>query len=207
MLQRGWSIGKHRVDLEVNAGIFTVKVDGAGPPVVRQRSNLLGVWPFQVGDRVATLRRVRTIDVARNELWVDGVKVPHSAQPIPYRKAAPGTSCKPHAGVAPPAEIACGVCGTPLCAACTIDGVRCAPCFDGAAEKLRREDRAKQVFGIVASIVLIVAIALFGFAADSRRALQCTFGMTVLLVFLLINGLVRGRLEARAVAVPTAPRR
>jgi hypothetical protein len=211
VLQRGWSIGTHRVDLVVDARIFAVKVDGEAPPAVEQRSNLLGVWPFRVGDRVATLRRVRTIDVARNELWIDGVRVPHSVQPIPRKEAPPGASCKSHRGAAAyrgaTAEVACGVCGTPLCAACTaVDGVRCAACFDGAAEKLRKDDRAKQMLGIVATITLIAAVALVGFVAESPKVLSCAVGMTGLLVFLLIHGAVRGRLEARAVAVRAAPR-
>jgi hypothetical protein len=196
------------VDLEVNATIFTVKVDGAAPPVITRSSKLLGVWPFEVGDRVATLRRVRTIDVARNELWVDGVKVPHTDQAVAPKKPAAEARCKAHRGAAPPAVLACGVCSTPLCAACiAVDDVRCLGCFEDAAEKLRKEERAKQLFGLIAAVVLIAAIALFGFAAESRQALKCAIGMTALLIVLLINGAVRGRLEARAVAVPSTPRR
>jgi hypothetical protein len=187
--------------------MFTVRVDGATAPAVAHRSNLLGLWPFQVGDRVATLRRVRTIDVARNELWVDGVRVPHSAEPIRWKKAAPGLSCEAHRGVAPPAEISCGVCGSALCAGCTaVDGVRCGDCFRDAVERLRQDDRRKQVFGLVGTIALITTVTFVGLTVQSDKVLECAAGMTVLLVFLLVNGVVRGRMEAASVPVPTPSR-
>lgn len=81
-MRKGWSIGKHRVEVEVIARQMTVRVDAASPPVLAMRSNLLGTWPLTVGKRVVELRRVRSIDIARNELWVSGVKVPTLARGV-----------------------------------------------------------------------------------------------------------------------------
>jgi hypothetical protein len=183
--------------LEINALLLFVRVDEASKPVLALRSNLLGTWPFPVGKRVVELRRVRSLDVARNELWVNGVKVPHSREAIPWRKASVDARCKLHPMSV--ATIECGVCSGPACADCrAVDGVRCTGCFERAVEELRKEDRSKRLKGLILSGVLIFAIALYGLVAESRKALTCALGATVLFAFLVIHGTIRERMEARA---------
>ena len=205
-MRKGWSIGKHRVEVEILARLMTVRVDGASPPVLALRSNLLGTWPLTVGKRVVELRRVRSIDVARSELWMDGVKVPNSLEPIPWRRAAADARCKCHPlsaasyrspGLAPVAKIECGVCLAPVCPDCrAVDGVRCKECFDAAVEQMRRTEMAARIKGPIIAIVLISFIALYGWVAASPKALECAAGATALVAFLMINGLIRERREA-----------
>lgn len=203
-MRRGWSIDERRVELEINALVLTVRVDGANPPALAMRSNLLGMWPIQVGDRVATLRRVRSIDVARNELWVDGVKVPHSPQTIPRTSVKGGVPCKIHPGLAPPATVACGVCHAPVCAACcAVDGVRCRECFARAVEEPSKQDRANRIKGPVISAVLIAGTWLVALATHARVLFELAGGATVLLAFLLVRGLIGERLEARKIPEPS----
>jgi hypothetical protein len=203
-MRRGWSIDKRRVELEINALVLTVRVDGANPPALAMRSNLLGMWPIQVGDRGTTLRRVRSIDVARNELWVDGVKVPHSPQSMRWTPAKAGAPCKIHPGLAPAATIECGVCHAPVCAeCCAVDGVRCRECFARAVEELRKQDRANRIKGPVISAVVIAAVWIVGLAAHVRVLLELAGGATALLAFLLIRGLIGERLEARKIPEPS----
>jgi len=210
-MHRAWTIENHRVDLDIHAPILTVRVDGATPPALSMRSNFLGTWPIQVGGRVATLRRVRSIDVARNELWVDGVKIPPTPERIVVTFPKSGARCKVHppsggSRPAPTAAIECGICHSAACDECrAVDGVRCHYCFARAVEELRRRDRANRVMGPLLGVVLIAAVAFVAVAAHSRVFLRCAVGLTALLLFLMIRGLIGERLEASKVPEPKRP--
>jgi len=206
-VRRGWSIEKHRVELEINALVLTVQVDRVSPAAVSTRSNLLGAWSIPVGERSVILRRVRSLDVARNELWVDGVKIPPSTAPIPWIAARVGAPCKVHPSIAasslvPAATIECGACRTPVCpTCCAVDGVRCRECFTRADEEMRKQDRANRLKGPLITVALIGALALYGWLAHSRAFLECAAGLTALIAFLLVRGLIRERMDERALPI------
>ena len=209
-MRKAWSIGKHRVKLEITGYILTVRLDEDAEPVLALRSNLLGTWPFRVGDRVVELRRVRNLDVARNDLWVNGVKVPPSAQPIAWREPPVDARCKPHpmndesyrsSALATTAILECGVCGAPVCADCSAaDGVRCKGCFERAAQELRKRERASRIMGPIAAVALTLLVGIVGLVARSPKVFACATGMAGLIGFLMIRGLWRERIEARVVS-------
>jgi hypothetical protein len=195
-MRRGWTIDEHRVEIDITASVLTARVDGA--QALSIRSNLLGSWSIRVGDREVELRRVRSFDVAVNQLWVDGVKVPHSAEPLQRIAATPDARCKVNRSDV--ATIECSACRAPVCSACrAVDGVRCRECFTRAVDELRRHDRANRIKGLVVSVALIAAVALAGKVSHNVVLLECAAGATVLFGFLVVRGLIRERSEAHTI--------
>lgn len=207
-MRRGWTIDEHRVEIEINAMVLTARVDRAPTPALSIRSNLIGSWPIAVGERMVELRRIRSFDVAVNQLWVDGVKVPPTPNALSRITAKADVRCKIHSSstgsdAVPAATIECSVCGAPVCSACcAVDGVRCRECFARAVEELRRQDHANRIKGPVISIVLIGALALVGWVSHQLVFLECAGGATFLFGLLLIRGLVRERSDTRSLPPP-----
>ena len=54
---------------------MTVRVDGTNPPALALR-NEVGRWSLPIGERTVELRRIRNLDVARNELLRAGRSLP-----------------------------------------------------------------------------------------------------------------------------------
>jgi hypothetical protein len=202
-----WSIGRHRVQVEVAGMAVVVRTDGV--TALELDSKMLGTWSFDVGSRAVDLRRVRTLDVARSELWIDGIKVPPTPEPIARRRAPKDAHCEKHAtrseptrsepvyrkpGLAPLAKIECGVCHAAICVEHrAVDNVRCTECFADAAAQLQREERAIRVKGVGIALGLVLAIGVVGVVTDSPKIITCAVGAAFVGLFSVVGGLLKER--------------
>ncbi|MDI1477137.1 hypothetical protein [Polyangium sp. y55x31] len=175
----GWSIGKHRLEVDVRAPFLTILLDEEKMLEHVIPTHLLGDYPLVVGKRKVVLRRVRNLDVARSEVWIDGVKVPPSEDPIPRRKPPKDGMCEVHPGgtagyrepgAMPAAKLACGICRVGLCNTCvSVDGVRCKSCFDKATAEMVVAERDLRIKGPLLGVALGALVFIFGLAFDIPR--------------------------------------
>ncbi len=175
-------------------------------------THLLADYPLKVGKRDVILRRVRNLDVARSEIWIEGVKVPPSEEPIPRRKPQKDAVCKVHPGgpggyrspgTAPEAKFACGICRDPLCNACTsVDGVRCKACFDRATAEMAKAERELRIKGPLLGLALGVLVLVFGFALDIPKMAGLGFSAIVLVVIRVGYGYWQEKREAKPPPLP-----
>ncbi|MDI1431861.1 hypothetical protein [Polyangium sorediatum] len=177
----GWSIGKHRLEVtvDVRAPFLTILLDEEKMHEQLIPTHLLGDYPLVVGKREVLLKRVRNLDVAQSEVWIDGVKVPPSADPIPRHKPPMDGECEVHPGgtggyrelgALPVAKLACGVCRVGLCNTCVaVDGVRCASCFEQATTEMVREEREWRTHGPLIGVALGALVFIFGLVFEIPR--------------------------------------
>ncbi|MDI1443162.1 hypothetical protein [Polyangium sp. 6x1] len=175
----GWSIGRHWVQVDVRAPFLTIFVDEEKMLDNTIPTHLLGEYPLKIGKREVVLKRVRNLDVARSEIWIDGVKVPPSEDPIPRRKPPKDGICEAHPGgkavyrepgAMPEAKLACGVCRAALCNRCvSVDAVRCKACFDKATAAMMQAERDLRIKGPLLGVALGVLVFIFGLAFEIPR--------------------------------------
>jgi len=211
----GWSIGKHRVVVDVRAPFLTVFIDEEAqnelPPIP---TNLLLDIPLVVGKRKVVLRRVRNLDVARSELWIDGVKVPPTEEEIPWRKPPKDAACKVHPGgkggyrdpgAMPLAKLACGVCRDPLCRECvSVDGVRCKPCLEKAAAEMVKAERELRIKGPLLGIALGLLVFVFGAALSLPKMAGIGLACIGLVIIRVGYGYWQEKREAKPPPSPPA---
>jgi hypothetical protein len=188
----GWSIGKRRVVVNVGAPFLAIYIDEELVPGITLPTKLLIDVPLKVGKRDVLLRRVRNLDVARSEIWIDGVKIPPTEEAIPWRKPPKDATCSVHPkgaggyrdpGINPPAKLACGVCRAPLCGECvSVDGVRCKRCLESAAAEMVKIEREQRIKGPILGVALGLLVLVFGVALDIPKMASLGFGTIVLVV-------------------------
>ncbi|MDC3954493.1 hypothetical protein [Polyangium jinanense] len=203
----GWSIGKHRVQVDVREPFLTIFVDEEKTRENEIPTHELGDFPLKIGKRGVLLRRVRNLDVARSELWIDGVKVPPSEEPIPQRKPKKDTVCEVHPGgrggyrdpgAAADAKLACGICRVPLCDSCVaVDGVRCKACFETASTAMVKAERALRIKGPLLGVALGLLLFIFGLALDSMRMAGAGLAAIALVGVRVGIGYAKERREAK----------
>jgi len=203
----GWSIGKHWLEIDVRTPFLTILIDEAQTLQNTIPTHVLGEYPLKVGKRTVLLKRVRNLDVARSEVWIDGVKVPPSEDPIPRRKPPSDASCKVHPGgkggyrepgKVTEAKLACGVCRDPLCNTCAaVDGVRCKPCFDKATAEMARAERELRVKGPMLGVALGVLVFIFGRALEIPRLAGIGLAAIVLVAIRVGIGYVQEKREVK----------
>ena len=89
----GWMIGKYRVEVKATGDLVSVSIDDEPfKPIVHAR--ILGDFPLRIGKRDAVVRRVRNLDWARTELWIDDVCVPASPDSLVQKLAPGGALCE-----------------------------------------------------------------------------------------------------------------
>jgi hypothetical protein len=127
----------------------------------------LGEWTLTLAGRRALLRRVRRIDTAVCELWIDGVLIPPTRGDARRGLPPKGASCPMHGtneryrDAAVPARVACASCDAPRCLDClAIDGARCIDCFARATKELAeaRSTSNKNVLIAVGAIALVTGV-------------------------------------------------
>jgi hypothetical protein len=202
----GWSVGKHHLLVDSRGPFVLVSVDEVPLKGVVIPSRVLGDYPIKIGKRDVVLRRFRNLDVARTELWIDGIRVPPSEVMIPRRTPPKDAVCTLHPlpqsayreqGVVLAAKIACGVCRAPICKECiAVDDVRCKPCFEKATVEMHKADRALRIKGVVAGLSVAVLLMIFGLALDAKPMFVAGAGALVLVVMLAVNGLWQEKREA-----------
>ena len=134
----GWTIGKYRVEVSENAASWLLLSIDDEPSMTLGSARVLGDYPVRIGKRDAVVRRVRNLDVALTELWMDEIRVPHSPDSLIQKLAPKGTFCEgahPESfrTAAVSAKYRCPTCRKLLCAKhVAVDHVRCPACFEEA---------------------------------------------------------------------------
>ncbi|HVK66968.1 MAG TPA: hypothetical protein VM694_20930 [Polyangium sp.] len=203
----GWTIGKHWVQVDVREPFLTIFVDEKKTLENTIPTNVLGDFPLKIGKRRVLLKRVRNLDVARSEIWIDDVKVPPSDDPIAWRKPPKDGVCKVHPGgtagyrqpgAMPDAKLACGVCRDPLCDSCVaVDGVRCKACFDTATTAMVKAERALRIKGPLLGVALGALVFIFGLAFEIPRMAGIGLAAIVLVGINVGIGYAKERREAK----------
>ncbi|MDI3284860.1 hypothetical protein [Polyangium sp. 15x6] len=203
----GWSIGKHWVQVDVREPFLTIFVDEERTRENEIPTHALGDFPLKIGKRGVLLRRVRNLDVARSEIWIDGVKVPPSEDPIPRRKPKKDTVCEVHPGgkggyrdpgATAEAKRACGVCRVSLCDSCVaVDDVRCKACFETATTAMVKAERALRIKGPLLGVALGALVFVFGLALDIVRMAAIGLAAIALVGVRVGIGYAKERQEAK----------
>jgi hypothetical protein len=203
----GWSIGKHWLQIDVRPPFLTIFIDEEKTLENTIPTHLLGDYPLKIGKRQVLLKRVRNLDVARSEIWIDGVKVPPSEDPIPRRKPPKDGVCKVHPGgtagyrepgVVAEAKLSCGVCRDPLCNTCvSVDGVRCKPCLEKATAEMVKAERELRIKGPLLGVALGVLVFIFGLALDIPRMAGIGLAAIVLVGIRVGGGYLKEKREAK----------
>lgn len=203
----GWSIGRNRVEVDTRGPFLRILVDDEALSYAPIPTNLLGDYPLRIGKRDVVLRRVRNLDVARSEIWIDGVKVPPTEEMIPQRLSRKDATCKVHPkgpggyrhpGIMPTAKYLCGVCRIPICKDCfSVDGVRCAACFEKATFEMVKAERALRIKGPLLGAALGGIVFIFGLALDVPKIAGGGLAAIALVVMLVGRGYWLEKQEAK----------
>lgn len=198
----GWTIGKHRVELNDNGAVLMVSLDDE-PPRVLAAARVLGEYPLPIGKRDAVVRRVRNLDIARSELWIGDVCVPPSPDSLIQKLAPQGTFCEDahpegFRTAAAPAKYLCPTCRRLLCARhVAVDRVRCPACFDEAGRAAALTLQRLRVKGPLLGVGIGVVTALLGAGLGVPQMVGIGAAATVLVVVKTTSGYLRERKEAR----------
>lgn len=199
----GWTVGKYRVEVSENAaGWLLMSIDDE-PPTILGAARVLGDYPVRIGKRDGIIRRVRNLDVARTELWLDGACVPHSPDSLIQKLAPKGTFCE---GAHPesfrtasaPAKYRCPTCRKLLCAKhVAVDRVRCAACFEEAGRADARVLKEMRTRGPLLGVGIGIFTALLGAGLGIGQLVGIGAAATALVGIKVGSGYLQERKEAR----------
>ncbi len=198
----GWTIGKYRIELKATVDWLSMSIDDE-PFKPFAHARVLGDFPLRIGKRDAIIRRLRNLDVARSELWLDGVCVPESPDSLIQKLAPKDTLCE---GVHPesfrtaaaPAKYLCPTCRKLLCAKhIAVDRVRCPACFEAAGRADALALRQLRTRGPLLGAGLGIGTALLGAALDIDKLVGIGAAATVLVLVKVTMGYFQERKEAR----------
>lgn len=198
----GWTIGKYRVELRATVDWLSVSIDDE-PFKPFAHARVLGDFPLRIGKRDAIIRRVRNLDVARSELWIDDVCVPHSPDSLIQKLAPKGTLCEgthPESfrTAAAPAKYLCPTCRKLLCAKhVAVDRVRCPACFEEAGRADALEIQQMRVKGPILGVGIGIFTALIGAGLGIGQLVGIGAAATVLVGIKVGSGYLQERKEAR----------
>lgn len=199
----GWTIGKYRVEVSENAASWLLLSIDDEPPVTLGSARILGDYPVRIGKRDGIIRRVRNLDAARTELWMDGVCVPHSLDSLIQKLASKGTFCE---GAHPesfrtasaPAKYRCPTCRKLLCAKhVAVDRVRCPACFEEAGRHDAQEIQQVRTGTLRFGAAIGIFTALLGAGLGSGQLVAIGAAAALLVWIKAGLGYLQERKEAR----------
>lgn len=154
--------------------------------------NLLAIYVIPWRGRAVELRRTRNLDVAKSELWVDGLLCPPGEDRAGEVKD--GARCAGHGKAA---SGACAMCGVAMCLRCAApDGCRCRACFDEAADRAKTVSKRRRWLGAAFGIGMGLVMFALGLRYDGPLLGKAGAGVLVLTLMLVGTGIYRERKEA-----------
>ncbi len=198
----GWTIGKYRIELKATVDWLSLSIDDE-PFKPFAHARILGDFPLRIGKRDAIIRRLRNLDVARSELWLDGVRVPESPDSLIQKLAPKGALCE---GAHPesfrtasaPAKYLCPTCRKVLCAKhIAVDRVRCPACFEAAERADALALKQLRTRGPLLGAGLRIFTALLGAGLGIGQMVGIGMAATALVLVKVTTGYFQERKEAR----------